>query len=176
MNAYASSLILIGMPGAGKSTIGLLLAKELAKDFVDTDILIQLRESRTLQEIIRLDGYQQLRDIEEQILLTADYPSHIIATGGSAVYSDAGMKHLKTFGQVIFLDVALAELQRRIHNYDNRGIARRPEQSFAELFDERRALYQKYADITIACGDKNQDRILQEIIYEEAEAYAEADA
>lgn len=176
MNSYSTSLILVGMPGAGKSTIGLLLAKDLAKDFVDTDILIQLRTGKTLQEIIRFGGYQKLREIEEEVLLTATYPNHIIATGGSAVYSDAGIAHLKKFGLVVYLDVALEELQKRIHNYDSRGIARRPDQSFAELFEERRYLYQKHADITIFCGDKRQDQIIEEIIYAEGETYTEIDA
>lgn len=176
MTSYSTSLILVGMPGAGKSTIGLLLAKDLAKDFVDTDILIQLRTGKTLQEIIRFSGYQKLREIEEETLLSATYPNHIIATGGSAIYSDAGMTHLKKFGLVIYLDVPLDELHKRIHNYDTRGIARRPEQSFEELFEERRNLYQKYADITVFCGDKKQDQIIEEIIYAEGETYTEVDA
>ena len=176
VNSYSNSLILVGMPGAGKSTIGLMLAKELAKDFVDTDILIQLREGKTLQDIVHEDGYQALRKIEEDILLSTDFPNHIIATGGSAIYSEAGMNHLKNFGRVIYLDVALDELTRRIHNYETRGIARRPNQTLAELFAERSALYQQYADITVYCGSKNQEDVLQEIIYAEGESYAEKDA
>lgn len=176
MDFYDASLILVGMPGAGKSTIGLLLAKELAKDFVDTDLLIQLREKKTLQEIVNQEGYQKLREIEEQILISTDYPNHIIATGGSAVYSAAGMMHLKQYGLVVFLDVALDELHKRIQNYDTRGIARRPDQSFEELFIERRALYRTYADIIVECGEKNQFEVVQEIIYEAGETYAEKDA
>lgn len=102
VNVFSTNLILIGMPGAGKSTIGLLLAKELAKNFIDTDILIQLREGKTLQDILHEHGYQRLRDIEEEILLSVKCSNHIIATGGSAVYSEAGMKHLNSFGPVIF--------------------------------------------------------------------------
>jgi shikimate kinase len=173
---FDTSLILVGMPGAGKSTIGLLLAKELAKDFVDTDLLIQLREGKTLQDIIEEQDYLALRAIEEEILLSMSYPNHIIATGGSVIYSEAGMAHLKTFGRIVFLDVPIAELVNRIHNYESRGIARRPEQSFADLFAERRNLYRHYADITINCDSKNQASIVQEIIYEEGEQYAEMDA
>lgn len=176
MNSYSTSLILIGMPGAGKSTVGLLLAKELAKDFVDTDILIQTREGKTLQDILANCGYQKLREIEQQILLSSSYPNHVVATGGSAVYSDAGMAHLKNFGQIIFLDVSIDELLRRIHNYSTRGIARRPEQSFEELFEERRHLYQKYADIVIRGDEKNPEQLVREIIYAEGETYAEVDA
>lgn len=176
MSVFSTSLVLIGMPGAGKSTIGLLLAKELAKNFIDTDIMIQLREGKTLQDIVHQRGYEVLRTIEEEILLSVQCSNHIIATGGSAVYSAAGMKHLGTFGPVVFLDLPLELLQQRIHNYETRGIARRPDQSFAELFEERRVLYQRYADITIECSHKNQDQIVQEIIYKEAQAFAEIDA
>lgn len=176
LNAFNTSLILVGMPGAGKSTIGLLLAKELAKDFVDTDLLIQLRENKTLQDIIEQQDYLALRRIEEEILLGMSYPNHVIATGGSVIYSAEGMGHLKTFGRIIFLDVPIDELERRIHNYEARGIARRSDQSFADLFAERRKLYQQYADITINCMNKSQALIVQEIIYAEGEQYAQMDA
>lgn len=176
MNFFNTNLILIGMPGAGKSTVGLLLAKELAKDFIDTDILIQLREGKPLQEILQRQGYQQLRAIEEEILLSVTCSNHIIATGGSAVYSEVGMAHMRNLGSVIYLDVPVEQLRQRIHNYDTRGIARRPGQSFDELFDERRILYQRFADITIQCAEKTQDQIVQEIIYQASEAFAEIDA
>lgn len=176
VNPYNTSLILVGMPGAGKSTIGLLLAKELAKDFVDTDLLIQLRENKTLQNIIEEQDYLALRRIEEEVLLGMSYSNHVIATGGSIIYSAAGMDYLKTFGRIIFLDVPMDELRRRIHNYESRGIARQPGQSFADLFAERRKLYQKYADITIKCANKTSALIVQEIIYAEGEQYAQKDA
>lgn len=151
------------MPGAGKSTLGILLAKELAKDFVDTDVLIQLKEGKCLQTILDERDYLNLRDIEEQVLLNTHLTNHVIATGGSAVYSEAGMLHLKKYGPVIFLDVALDELKQRIHNYETRGIAMHPGQSFQDLFDERRTLYLKYADIVIDCQGKNQDELLNQI-------------
>ena len=157
------SIILVGMPGAGKSTLGILLAKELAKDFVDTDVLIQLREGKCLQTILDERDYLNLRDIEEQVLLSTHLPNHVIATGGSAVYSEAGMLHLKKYGPVIFLDVALDELKQRIHNYETRGIAMHPGQSFQNLFDERRTLYLKYADNVIDCQGKSQEALLNQI-------------
>lgn len=159
-----TNVILVGMPGAGKSTIGLLLAKELAKDFVDTDLLIQLREHSTLQDILDRFGYLHLRAVEEQVLLEADFNNHIIATGGSAVYSDKGMQHLRRLGKVVFLDVSLDELRARIDNYDSRGIARRPDQSFEDLFRERRALYQRYADITVDCSGCDQRAVVQNLL------------
>ena len=176
MNQFSTSLILIGMPGAGKSTIGILLAKSLAKDFVDTDLLIQLQQNKTLQDIVDNEGYLALREIEEQVLLNTHYGNHIIATGGSAVYSDKSMHHLRQFGQVVFLDVPLVELTVRIKDFDTRGLARKPNQSLAELYNERRSLYQQYANITVNCSGKNQDQILEEIIYAEAEAYTDKDA
>jgi shikimate kinase len=176
MNQFSTSLILIGMPGAGKSTIGVMLAKSLAKDFIDTDVLIQLQQNKTLQDIVDTEGYLSLRAIEEQVLLNTHYPNHIIATGGSAVYSEKAMHHLRHFGQTVFLDVPLEELTARIKDFDTRGLARKPNQSLAELYTERRALYKEYANITIDCSGKNQEEILMQIIYEEAEAYTDKDA
>lgn len=162
--AVVQSVVLVGMPGAGKSTLGVLLAKETARDFIDTDVLIQVREGQTLQQIIDGSDYLNLRRIEEEVLLSVDLTHHIIATGGSAVYSDKGMAKLKTLGPVVFLDVSLEELRRRIHNYEKRGIARRPDQSFEELFAERDALYRHYADIVIACDQKRQEEIIDELL------------
>ncbi len=175
-NPRGDSLILIGMPGAGKSTIGVLLAKELAKGFVDTDLLIQEREGKSLQDIVREAGYQRLRKVEEEVLLDVNYPRHVIATGGSAVYSDSAMRHLKTLGRVVFLDVPLEELEDRIRDYAGRGIACPPDQSLGAIYGERFELYQKYADIIVDCGAKKQNDIVSEIIYEEGEWYAEMDA
>ena len=164
------------MPGAGKSTIGLMLAKTLAKDFVDTDLLIQLRENKTLQDIVDRDGYLKLRAIEEEVLLNSNYTDHIIATGGSAVYSDKAMQHLKRLGLTVFLDLPVKDLMVRINNFDTRGLARRQDQSFEDLFNERQALYEKYADIRIACAGKTPETIINEIIYWETEIYTQRDA
>ena len=141
------SIVLIGMPGAGKSTLGILLAKELGMGFVDTDVAIQVREGQTLQEILEDSDYMNLRNIEEQILLSEDIVNKVVATGGSAVYSEAGMARLKDSATVVFLDVPLEELSNRITNFDSRGIARQPDQSLESLFEERCKLYKKYADI-----------------------------
>ncbi len=158
------NLILIGMPGAGKSTIGVLLAKELGVEFVDTDILIQLQEGKTLQHILDASDYLALRQIEERILLGLEPNQKVIATGGSAVYSEKGMQHLKAHGYVIFLDLPLPQLRRRIHNFNTRGIARAPEQSLNALFTERRLLYQRYADITLACRGKSAQQSVNILI------------
>ena len=163
-NNPQQSVILIGMPGAGKSTIGVLLAKEMGLGFVDTDLSIQIREGRTLQEILDGSDYLNLRHIEEEVLLEHDCRGEVIATGGSAVYSEAGMVHLKRFGPVVYLDVPVEVLRRRIHNYDTRGIARRPNQSFAELFDERTALYRRHADVTVTCIDHLPGEVVDDIV------------
>jgi len=171
-----NSLILVGMPGAGKSTVGLLLAKELVKEFVDTDLLIQRRADMSLQDIIQERGFQRLRQLEEEVLLETAFPNHVVATGGSVVYSDSGMHHLSRFGRVVFLDVPLEVLKTRLHNYATRGIACPPEQSLEELFDERRELYERYADLVIPCNNKSQHQVMEDIIYTEGEQFAEMDA
>ncbi|GAA5525375.1 shikimate kinase [Microbulbifer aestuariivivens] len=158
------SVVLIGMPGAGKSTVGVLLAKELALDFVDTDVLIQSREGKTLQEIMNESDYLNLRRIEGEVIAEADLPGYVIATGGSAVYSEEGMANLRRFGAIVFLSCSAEELRRRIHNYESRGIAKAPGQSFADLFAERQALYRKYADITIDCDGRDLQEVLQAVL------------
>jgi shikimate kinase len=159
-----NSIVLIGMPGAGKSTLGILLAKELGLDFVDTDIAIQVREGRTLQEILDDNDYLYLREIEEQVLLSEDVTGKVVATGGSAVYSAAGMARLKQIATVVFLDVPLEALRKRIGNFDVRGIARKPNQSLESLFDERCALYKKYGDIRVDCDQQSLQQSLDSVL------------
>lgn len=153
------NIVLIGMPGSGKSTVGIILAKMLAMDFVDTDILIQNRENRTLQEIVNQEGHMVLRKIEEEVLLNVNLTNHIIATGGSAAYSDPAMVHLKKNGTIVFLHADLDTLKTRITNYENRGLAKREDQSFQDLFDERYSLYTHYADITIESSGTTQEQV-----------------
>ncbi len=159
-----SNIVLIGMPGAGKSTVGIILAKMTSRDFIDTDILIQLSTGRSLQEIVDTDGPLTLRSIEEEVILNLSGRHHVIATGGSAVYSAAAMDHLRSNGTVVFLDLDLPAVRSRIYNIDTRGIARRPEQSLEELFEERLVLYRKYSDITIACEGLSQEEVCVQII------------
>ena len=161
MNSKANSVVLIGMPGAGKSTLGILLAKELGMGFVDTDVVIQVREGQTLQEILDASDYLNLRAIEEQVLLTEQIAEKVVATGGSAVYSDAGMARLRENATLIFLDVPLRELEKRISNFNSRGIARKPDQSLESLYKERCKLYRKYADITVDCDQQLLEQTLQ---------------
>lgn len=159
-----SNIVLIGMPGSGKSTVGIILAKRTSRDFVDTDLLIQIAQGRPLQDIVDQSGYMALRKIEEKILLGLNYRNHVIATGGSAAYSHDAMVHLKKNGTVIFLNVDLATLESRIYNFSTRGLAKRPEQSLADLFKERYALYTTYADVVVDCNRLNQEGVCERII------------
>ena len=161
-----SNIVLIGMPGSGKSTVGVILAKLTSRDFVDTDVLIQVSQGRTLQDIVDTAGHMSLRKIEEAVLLNLDCHNHVIATGGSAAHSNAAMRHLKSDGVVVFLNVDLPTLVSRVRDFDTRGLAKRPDQSFADLFEERFTLYMNYADITVENTTLTQDEVCDKIIHE----------
>lgn len=157
------NIVLIGMPGVGKSTLGVLLAKQQAMDFVDTDLLIQHEQQRTLQHILDERGYVALRQMEADILCTINCNNSVIATGGSAVYCPAAMNHLKTNGIVVYLSCDLAVLKQRIDNLETRGIASPPQQSLLDIFNERTALYSTYADITVDVGQGSTADCLKQV-------------
>ena len=157
------NLVLIGMPGSGKSTVGVLLAKRLALDFVDTDVLIQAAERRPLQAIVDAEGPLALRRVEERTLLALDVEGHVIATGGSAVYSRPAMEHLRTGGTIVFLDVDLPTLEARVGDFGSRGLAKRPDQSLADLFEERRPLYLAAADVVVDCRGLTHDGVCERV-------------
>ncbi len=159
-----TNIVLIGMPGSGKSTVGVILAKLTSRDFIDTDGLIQILQARLLQNIVETEGYMALRRIEEDILLGLHCSNHVIATGGSAVYSPVAMEHLKSNGIVVFLAADLSTLESRVRDFDTRGLAKRPDQSFSDLFKERIILYRKYADVTVDCADLSQEEVCVQII------------
>ena len=153
-------VVLIGMPGAGKSTLGAALAARRGLSFVDTDALIEQREKQSLQEIVNQRGYLQLREIEERILLSLDCHNDVVAAGGSAVYSAKAMAHLAQLGTIVYLQVSLETLQQRIDNYESRGLARSPGQSLADLYAERSPLYARYATTIINCDGETIDALL----------------
>ncbi|MFT5603838.1 MAG: shikimate kinase [Paracoccaceae bacterium] len=164
MSDGRTNIVLIGMPGAGKSTIGVLLAKTLTKNFIDTDVLIQRRADTNLQNIIDSRGYEALQAIEREVLLELQCEHTVIATGGSAVYAQHAMAHLQKSAVVVFIDVPLQELRERIHNMDSRGIVQKPGQDFDALFQERWTLYREFADIHITAGSHSQEFVLALIV------------
>jgi shikimate kinase len=166
MNDKPSNIVLIGMPGSGKSTVGVILAKLTHRDFVDTDLLIQKEQGRSLQDIVDRDGYLKLRELEEKTILQLECRRHVIATGGSAVYSQSAMTHLKTDGVAVFLNLDLRSLLARVKDFEIRGLAKRPDQNVADLFSERHALYEKHADVIIDCGGMSHEMVCARIIQE----------
>ncbi|MBN1557189.1 MAG: shikimate kinase [Lentisphaerae bacterium] len=152
------------MPGAGKSTVGVILAKQTGRSFLDTDVLIQAAQGRTLQDIVDADGYAALRTIEAGTLAGLDVRDHVIATGGSAVYSAAAMERLQADGTVVFLDVDRATLESRVRDFGTRGLAKPPGQSFEALFRERAPLYRRYADIVVDCTALTQEAVCAAIV------------
>jgi shikimate kinase len=151
-----NNITLIGMPGAGKSTTGVILAKILSYGFVDTDLLIQQSQKKLLQEIVDGSDHLNLRRIEEKEILKINPVKHVIATGGSAVYSEKAMEHLCLISTIIFLKTDLDIIEKRISNFDSRGIAKAKEQTFKDIFIERQPLYENYAQIVIDCNSISQ--------------------
>ncbi|WP_310600312.1 shikimate kinase [Desulfobulbus sp.] len=159
-----TNLTLIGMPGAGKSTVGIILAKNLSLGFIDTDVLIQINQQKSLQQIIDTSGHLALRAIEEAEICKLNLSRHVIATGGSAAYSPKAMTHLQGISLIVFLEVSFAEIERRIRNFATRGIAKARHQTFRELYDERQVLYRRHAELTIACDGLDQEDVAHTII------------
>lgn len=143
------NVVLIGMPGSGKSTVGVLLAKALGFGFLDIDLLIQQQENALLQDIIDSRGVDAFLHAEEQAVCSVRCKGYVIAPGGSAVCREKGAEHLKSLGPVIYLRVPLEELEKRIYNLDSRGIAMLPGQSLADVMAYRAPLYDKYADLIV---------------------------
>jgi len=161
---HHKNIILIGMPGAGKSTVGVILAKSLGIQFIDTDILIQERAGKMLQEILDEDGPDAFKRIEEETILSL-HPRHaVIATGGSVVCSADAMAHLKSAGVVVYLEVSYDEMAKRLKNITTRGIVLLPGQSLRGMYDERVPLYEKYADLTVACSDEDLESVVGNVI------------
>lgn len=151
MAGNPKNIVLIGMPGAGKSTLGVVLAKILGYEFIDADLLIQSKLDKTLQKIIDACGPDGFIEVENEVLCTLDADRAVIATGGSAVYSDEAMKHLSSIGTVVYLKVSYEELQNRLGGLHERGVVMKNGMgmSLADLYEERIPLYEQYAEATI---------------------------
>jgi len=137
------------MPASGKSTVGIILAKVLGMDFIDSDLVIQKREKKVLSEIIEEFGIEGFIKKEEQALLSIDVSGTVIATGGSAVYSEAAMNHLKQNAKIVYLKVGLEPIKKRLHDIKGRGVVLRGGETFDEMYAERSVLYEKYADVVV---------------------------
>lgn len=149
------NIILIGMPGCGKSTCGVLAAKMMCKHFIDTDLVIQQGEGKILQQIIDENGTDYFAQCEEKWVCTVDEQNCIIATGGSVVYSQKAMEHLKSIGKVVYLKISFDNMKKRIHNLESRGILLKHGYTLLDMYNERCALYEKYADAIIECDDNH---------------------
>lgn len=147
------NVIMVGMPGSGKSTIGVILAKSLGFDFVDTDLVICKRESKKLQEIIDNEGLERFLGIEKQVGVEISPVHSVVATGGSMILSPEAMENLKKNGTVVYVEVPLEILKKRITNMKTRGIAFKKGETLEDIFNERTPLYEKYADITITADE-----------------------
>ncbi len=158
------NIILIGMPGAGKSTLGVLVAKALGMDFVDTDIIIQQHEGRLLQDIIDNDGIEKFIEIEEGIISDLRFKNCVIATGGSVIFSEKAVNVLKQGGQIFYLHVPYEEIKKRLKNVKSRGIVIRAGSNLEDVYKERVPLYIKYADKTVDCSNKNVEDCVKAII------------
>ncbi|MBQ2570084.1 MAG: shikimate kinase [Ruminococcus sp.] len=156
-----NNIILIGMPGSGKSTVGVLLAKALGYLFDDVDLLISRRAGKPLQKILDEDGLEYFLRLEEELGSTLAADRTVIATGGSMVLSEKAMAHLKSMGEVVFIDVPFAEIERRVTNIKTRGIVFHPNETLADVYRERLPLYERYADRTlrVGAGDTIEDTV-----------------
>lgn len=144
-----NNVILIGMPGAGKSTAGVVLAKIMGYHFLDSDLVIQETEGRLLKDIIAEDGVKGFIAVEERVNARLDVKKTVVATGGSVIYGDRAMQHLKSIGAVVYIKLSYEEIRERLGNIAQRGVVLKEGQTLTELYDERCPLYEKYADIIV---------------------------
>ncbi|WP_136479407.1 shikimate kinase [Acetivibrio thermocellus] len=160
------NIVLIGMPSSGKTTIGQPLAKTLNMGFIDTDRIIMEKEKRLLRDIVNHDGLEKFLEIQQSTLMSLNVDNHVISTGGSVVYNEAAMEHLKRNSIVVYLKLEFDEIKKRLSS--GRRLARDSNKSFEDVYKERVPLYEKYADVTIDCSSKNVQSIVAEIknVYE----------
>jgi len=158
------NIVLVGMPAVGKSTVGVLLAKRLGRYFLDTDVFIQAVAGRTLQQIIDTDGLENFCRLEAEHILGIDRTNCVIATGGSAVYSEDAMNHLKETGQIVYLNLPLDMIKKRLTDLNVRGVVISEGKTLDDLYKQRTSLYKKWADITIDCRNLTHEQVIEKII------------
>ena len=162
--ALKDNLILIGMPASGKSTVGVILSKIIGYDFIDTDLLIQKSEHMRLSQIIEARGVEGFLEIENRVNASVEASRSVIATGGSAVYGQEAMQHLRQIGAVIYLQVDYEVIRKRLRNIRQRGVVLREGQTLRELYEERCALYEQYADLIVREGSGEIEDVVARII------------
>ena len=158
------NIVLIGMPGVGKSTVGVILAKVLGYQFVDADLVIQQQEGKLLCEIIEEVGTEGFIEVENRVNASLNVTHSIIATGGSVVYGKEAMEHLQSIGRIVYLKVSYETLEKRLADIKGRGVVLKEGQDLKALFEERSPLYEKYADIQIVEGNLNVEQTVEKII------------
>ncbi len=159
-----SNIVLIGMPGVGKSTIGVILAKVLGYQFIDTDLVIQKEEGKLLKDIIAKVGPEGFIEVENRINASIEAENSIIATGGSVIYGRKAMEHLSTIGTIIYLSLPFEELEKRLSDIKGRGVVLKEGQTLKDLYYERTPLYEKYADIVIDEKGLNVEETIDKIL------------
>lgn len=160
----SSNIVLIGMPGSGKSTCGVLAAKALLKNFFDTDLLLQNLEGKRLQSIINENGIEYFNEAEERAILSLNIRGTVIATGGSVVYSEKAMAHLRSLGKIIYLRLSYDEMEGRIKNITTRGIVLKNGETLLDMYNERAPLYERYADEILNCDGMNVEETVESIV------------
>ncbi len=160
------NIVLIGMPGVGKSTAGVVLAKVLGYQFLDADLVIQEEEKRLLHEIIKDEGTEGFIEIENRVNASINVEQSVIATGGSVVYGKEAMDHLKEIGTVVYLKLPYEALEKRLHNIKGRGVVLKDGQTLYDLYEERVLLYEKYADVIVDETNLDVEQTIQKIIEE----------
>lgn len=163
MSSKSSNVVLIGMPGVGKSTVGVLLAKRLGYGFLDTDILIQTREKKSLKKLIDQLGLEGFCRVEASHILSIDLNAHVIATGGSVVYDPRAMQHLRTGGRIVHLDLSVDRLQQRLDDVVARGVVIAPGKGVQDLYAERHPLYMANGDLTVDTNDLIPSEVVDRI-------------
>ena len=158
------NVVLIGMPGCGKSTCGVLLAKALGMDFTDTDLIIQKNEKMSLQNIITAKGNEYFALAEEKAVCGSRFSECVIATGGSVVYSPNAMRYLSEDGKIVYLKISYDTMIHRINNIETRGILLRDGETIAGMYEARQKLYERYADVTVDCNDLDTEKTVRAIM------------
>lgn len=159
-----NNIILIGMPGVGKSTLGVVLAKILGYQFLDSDLLIQQQEERRLSRIIEEEGIEGFKKIENRVNASIEVQDTVIATGGSVVYCEEAMQHLKSVGKVVYLKLSYKSIKKRLGNLKGRGVVLKEGQTLLDLYEERIPLYEKYADIVVNEEGRSLEEEIQAVL------------